>query len=248
MCLCVWRCLFSMQAHALKQIGWRWGQVCVRGYWLACVFLTLAFGRQAIYQPSIKKRQPKLGTIKQSDFWCQCWGGSISAWHAISGKSKEGSIVKAEKHRRTHIFLKAHTWFCITMHTPTCFFVCFLLLGGGVFPAGKFAENYIKKYICMNESLYKVYFRQKGFIQYSFTCLFIIFVSNLNIWSTIKAIKWEESINSVKFWLCSFLLFFCLFFLLVFLNWFEGDDNKASLPSGVYDHLKSTDRKLLFHQ
>lgn len=67
------------------------------------------------------------------------------------------------------------------MHTPTCFFVCFLLLGGGGVPAGKFAENYIKKNICMNESLYKVYFRQKGFRQYSFTCLFIIFVSNLNI-------------------------------------------------------------------
>lgn len=50
-----------------------------------------------------------------------------------------------------------------------------------MFPAGKFAENYIKKNICMNESLYKVYFHQKGFIQYSFTCLFIIFVSNLNI-------------------------------------------------------------------
>lgn len=61
------------------------------------------------------------------------------------------------------------------------FFCLFFIIGGGGGPAGKFAENYIKKNICMNESLYKVYFCQKGFRQYSFTCLFIIFVSNLNI-------------------------------------------------------------------
>lgn len=85
------------------------------GYWLGRVSLTPVFGRQAIYQPSITGRRPKLGTIKQPDFWCQCWGGSISAWHAISGKSKEGSIVRAggETHKDTHI----HEWATMCAHT-----------------------------------------------------------------------------------------------------------------------------------
>lgn len=93
------------------------------GYWLGCVSLTLVFGRQAIYQPSITERRPKLGTIKQPDFWCQCWGGSISAWHAISGKSKEGSIVRVGKHTRIHIFMSEHLYVhthARTVHPSTC--------------------------------------------------------------------------------------------------------------------------------
>lgn len=107
-CVCVSRCWLYASA------GIKTHQEAA-GYWLGRVSLTLMFGRQAIYQPSITERQPKLGTIKQPDFWCQCWGGSISAWHAISSKSKEGFIVGG-KHTQGYTY----SWMSIYVHTHAC--------------------------------------------------------------------------------------------------------------------------------
>lgn len=50
----------TMQAEALTAISGSRSRP-EEGYWLGSVSLTLVFGRQAIYQPSITGRRPKLG-------------------------------------------------------------------------------------------------------------------------------------------------------------------------------------------
>lgn len=108
--VCVFVCRCSLNPYESTGIKTHqemggWGVAVYR----CCLSLTPMFGRQAIYKLSIKEKRPKLGTIKQSDFQCQCWGGSISAWHAISGKSKEALLLRqGRKHAGIDIFMNKY--------------------------------------------------------------------------------------------------------------------------------------------